>query len=242
MELFNWWGPPPASHSWGRKEPGLIDWSISCTSAQNSHDHFHGIDTRVNKNEGGDGQLGVTYPEPTGQGRTTPEGLKFHWTRANPEFHDDLKTPDGKKYFQTGRLDAPFLCYDGTPRPTRLRFEDPARTTHACGATGVEQIEVLVPASHEENYLTLLSNVIGAPPSLSKTGVGNMFKLGVPVEADGGKCSIWVHTEQSGQDEQWLCSRGIGPVKLRLQVNGRKGHGEEALGSEGSASHISLVW
>ncbi|EFW17303.1 hypothetical protein D8B26_000041 [Coccidioides posadasii str. Silveira] len=242
LELFNWWGPPPSNHSWGRKEPGLIDWSISCTSAQSRDEHYHGIDMRVNKSQDGDGGLGVRYPIPTSQGRTTPEGKKFHWTRANPEFHDTANTPDAGKFFRTGRLDAPFLCYDGTPRETRLRFGDPSRTTHPCGATGVDQIEVLVPSSHEANYLKLLANFTATQPGTSESGIGSVFKLGLPVEGEGSECTVWVHGERGAEDKQWLASRGIGPIKLKLRAKGREGHGEEVLGSEGSASHVSLIW
>lgn len=238
LELFNWWGPPPEGHSWGTKHPGLIDWSISCTSTQTADEHFQGVYQRTKQDCGGDGNLGVSYPEPTAQGRTTPEGLKLHWTRANPIFNDAVETPS-KDFFPTGRLDAPFLCYDGSPRRTRLRFDDPARTTHPCGAIGVHQIEVVVPSSHMENYSRLLSNFIGSQPSTGEAG--NIFSLGLPVETTD-HCSIWLHDDKRDEDEGWLRTRGIGPSKLRLRVKGREGHGEELLGMNGSASQVSLVW
>ncbi|KAL7927965.1 hypothetical protein ACQKWADRAFT_278348 [Trichoderma austrokoningii] len=240
LELFNWWGPPPEDHSWGAKHPGLIDWSISCTSAHSAEEHFQGVIQRMKQDQGGDGNLGVSYPKPTAQGRTTPEGLKFHWTRTNPDFHDAVETPS-KDYFPTGRLDAPFLCYDGSPRRTRLRFDDPARTTHACGATGVHQIEVVVPSSHMKNYSTLFSNFTGSQPGTIEAETGNVFSLGLPVETSD-HCSILLHGDESDKDEEWLRTRGIGPSKLRLRVKGREGHGEELLGMDGSASQVSLVW
>lgn len=240
MELFNWWGPPPEGHSWGTKQPGLIDWSISCTSAQTPYDHFQRVDQHVNTNNGGDGHLGVSYPEPTGQGRTTPQGLKLHWTRANPNFHNAPGTPN-EKFFPTGRLDAPFLCYDGTPRLDRLHYDDAARTTHPCGAIGIHQIEVVVTSSHMNNYLTLLSNLIGSQSTTVEGQTGNVFEIGLPVEATG-YCSIWLHEERNETDEEWLRTRGIGPIKLKLLVKGRDGHGEQPLRQDGSASQVSVVW
>lgn len=209
-------------------------------SSQTPQEHYQGVNERVNSQKGGDGHLGVSFPEPTAQGRTTPEGLKFHWTRANPDFYEASNTP-GDTLCPTGRLDAPFLCYDGTPRKQRLRLDDPARTTHACGATGVDQIEVVVPSSHMENYLTLLSNFMGSQPNPVPDEVGSLYTLGLPVESKGS-CTIWVHNERNEEDHQWLRTRGIGPLKLRLRVDGREGHGEEDLGTEGSASQVSLVW
>ncbi|OQE38587.1 hypothetical protein PENCOP_c008G00180 [Penicillium coprophilum] len=240
LELFNWWAQPPEGHTWGTKSPGLIDWSISSMSTQTPAEHFQGVSQRLNKYPGGDGNLGVSFPEPTGQGRTTPEGLKLHWTRANPDFHNASETPN-EKFFPTGRLDSPFVCYDGSPRLTRLKFDDPARVTHPCGATGVDQVEVVVPSSHMNNYSRLLSSIIGSPPSTAEGQPGCMFTLGLPVE-NKGECSIWLHGERNRKDEQWLDTRGIGPLMLRLRVKGREGHGEELLGKDGSATHVSLVW
>ncbi|KAF7719264.1 Uncharacterized protein PECH_004807 [Penicillium ucsense] len=239
LELFNWWDEPPKDHSWGTKEPGLIDWSISTTSMQTQQEHYDGIEQRINSATGGDGYLGVSYPPPSGQGRTTPQGTKLHWTRTNPVFHSSRETPDDE-FFPTGRLDAPFLCYDGTPRNTRLRFDDPARTTHPCGAVGMSQIEVVAPSSHMANYLTLLTNFLGSQPQKAEGNAGHVFSLGRPVE-DGGECSIWLHEERDEADETWLRTRGIGPLKLRLQTKDHKKRGEKLLGSDGSASHVSLV-
>lgn len=240
LELFNWWGQPPEGHSWGTKHPGLIDWSISCTPAQTADEHFNGVNQRVNKDYGGDGHLGVSYPEPTAQGRTTPEGVKLHWRRANPSFHSASETEE-EKFFPTGRLDAPFLCYDGTPRQKRLCFDNPARTTHPCGAIGVHQIEVIVPSSHMKNYLVLLSNVIGSRPTTIEGQLGCTFSLGLPVETTG-ECSIWVHNERNVRDEQWLLARVVGPLTLKLRVKNPEGHGEEPLGKDGSASQVCVVW
>jgi hypothetical protein len=166
--------------------------------------------------------------------------MKLHWTRANPNFGRASETPD-EKFFPTGRLDAPFVCYDGSPRQMRLRFDDPARTTHPCGAIGVHQIEVIVPSSHMGNYSTLLSSMLGSQASTVDGQVGSSFSLGLPVESKG-ECSIWLHEERDVEDEKWLSTRGIGPLKLRLRAHGREGHGEEVLGTEGSASHVSIVW
>ena len=238
IELFNWYSQPPAGDDWSGKDPGLVDWAISSSASISSEDHFRGVSSRLQSdNCTGDGQLGVSYPDTVEGGRKLPDGKIVRWKVSGPEFKESEKTPD-RSLFPKGRLDAPFLIYDITPRKIRLPMEDTQWTTHPCGALGVKEVQVLVPLDRLENYETLYSNILGA----KKTAVESGSALVIETPVGENAVQIRIDSPDNQEDMEWVRTRGIGLSAIRLQVQGRKGHGREALGGNGSASRISLIW
>lgn len=67
------------------------------------------------------------------------------------------------------------------------------------------------------------------------------FMIGSPLR-DSRLSNIWIHREQNSTEFDWLRDRGTGIRGLKLFVEGRDGNDEQALGSEGIASTISLKW
>ncbi len=67
------------------------------------------------------------------------------------------------------------------------------------------------------------------------------FMIGSPLR-DFRLSNIWIHREQNYADFDWIRDHGTGIRGLKIFVEGRDGHDEQALGSEGIATTISLKW
>ena len=220
---------------WGKKKPGLIDFALSSVESP-AESYVGGVNARLKEN-GGDGGLGVRYGQPTAGGRTRKDGVQVKWKVTRPEFSDSTHTPDDT-LFPGGRLDSPFFCHDVTERGVRVPFDDPEKSDHPCGATGILAVEVLVPESTIDSYVKLYSNVLHSVP-IHEQGV--KLDLGLPV-AQMGRSALRVLPAVNEEHGKWLRERGIGIFGLAIHTEGREGHGKERLGSEGSPYDLSLEW
>lgn len=247
LELFNWFDKPPDEDAknqpmrvWAKKQPGLIDFALSSLLTSTAGAHFDARVARLQTGEG-DGGLGVGYTAPEAGGRTRKDGVQVRWKVSRPEFAKVVNTPD-EALFPSGRIDAPFFCYDVTSRDIRVPFEDKGKTTHPCGATGVAAVEILVPKAKMDAYVKLYSSILGSSPTVvgeEDRENGSVFQIGLPVQS-AGLSAIRLRSEQDKRDVACLKQRGIGISGLTLTVGegqtGVKGH----LGAEGIASTISL--
>ena len=224
---------------WSKKKPGLIDFALS-SLASTAESYVYGVNTRLD-DKGGDGRLGVTYGGLIPGGRTRKDGVHVRWKISRPEFSKASNTPDDS-LFPGGRLDAPFFLHDVTDLDVRVPFDDPEKTSHPCGATGISAVEVLVPASKVEAYVKLYSNILDSPPGALIDHHGEKsvaLDLGLPV-TKMGRSAIHISSALNEGQDKWLKERGIGISGLVLRREGRKGRGKERLGSEGSSSTFWL--
>lgn len=109
---------------------------------------------------------------------------------------------------------------------------DPVKTTHPCGAVGVQQVEVLVPRGWLKEYVTLFASITGSTPEMVTGKEGVYFELGLPRD-DARRAKLWVHAELDDSDREWLSTRGIGISGLSLFIPGREDHGSKTLGEDG---------
>ena len=100
-----------------------------------------------------------------------------------------------------------------------------------------------MPKPRFDEHAALYAQILGASPRVDERGKVKRleFQIGSPVQ-DFGASNIGLHSEQDDTDQDWLRDRGTGIRRLLLSVAGRKGRGEEALGSEKIASTILLKW
>jgi hypothetical protein len=246
IELFSWIGPPPKDHPWGIKSPGLIDFALSVRAPSTGTSNWKRINANLSHDHR-DGQLGIRYGELQDGGRKTPAGDELRWQTSRPEYSNDKNTP-AESYSPEGRIEAPFWCHDITDRRLRTPFDDPAKTTHPSGATGIWRIEVVVPSSHIQEYARLYESVTGSkffesveesPHEESKSSY--YFRVGSPVSPTAAR-GVLVREPFQESDHEWLRERGIGFSGLILQVRGRDGHHTESLSSSGTGSRIKLIW
>jgi hypothetical protein len=247
LELFNWFDKPPDEDAknqpmrvWAKKRPGLIDFALSSLPMLTAEAHFEARMVRLQTGEG-DGGLGVGYAAPEAGGRTRKDGMQVRWKVSRPEFANAVNTPD-KALFPSGRIDAPFFCYDVTSRDVRVPFEDKEKTTHPCGAIGVAAVEILVPKAKMNAYGKLYSSILGSSPIVvSEEGGENglVFQIDLPVQ-NAGLSAIRLRSEQDERDVACLRQRGIGVSGLILTVGEGQTGVKGRLGAEGIASTISL--
>lgn len=117
-------------------------------------------------------------------------------------------------------------------------------TTHPCGAVGISTVQVVVPQSRDDNFAELYGHILGVSPRVvEEHGKSKrlVFEVGKPVHQYGSSI-ISLCSEQGPMDQNWLRDGGHGIRGIILSVAGRKGHGEEALGTEGTPSTVSLKW
>lgn len=228
-------------NSWLDKPAGLIDFALTTLRPFNSSENYRHLEMRLGDGAG-DGKLGVKFGKPQAGGRKRKDGVDVKWEITRPEYSEAAETP-GPGSYPTSRLDAPFFCHDVTARIIRVPFDENDLTKHPSKATGIAAVDVLVPPEKLSAYSTLYSSITGSTPDQingsSKKGVE--FKLTTPTSQGSGPV-IRVRVPTSTEDHEWLKNRGIGIRSIDISVEGRKGHGEEALASEGIGSSISLVW
>lgn len=189
--------------------------------------------------ENGDGQLGVRYGELKPGGRTTPAGVHLAWETLHPEYFSGPKSPD-TSYIPQGRLEAPFWCHDKTERHLRTPFDDPQKTTHPSGATGIAQVDILVPNFLLNEYTQLYRTVTGSQSETAeKDTPGNFIYTRSPVSKNDRQ-SIRIHVPQDSDEVSWLKERGIGLAGLSININGKGGHESKKLSSTGTGSRITL--
>lgn len=244
IELFSWIGTPPSDHPWGIKSPGLVDFALSVRTPSTSGSNWERLQNRLSE-PSGDGHLGVRYAKLEGGGRERPDGQRIEWENSRPDYFEGSKT--SSDFAPQGRIEVPFWCHDVTARNLRTPFDDPSKTTHPCGASGVREIEVVVPSWLLAEYSQLYASVTGAPSEWSlgaaaggKRKYGYLFQVESPVPSDLTE-HISVREPYQEADHVWLRERGIGITGLSLHVQGREGHGTHELGSSGTG-RITLIW
>lgn len=192
-----------SGHWWGDKKPGLIDYALT-TPAGTGDDAHKALVKRIKAADTGFEDAG--YRNPQAGGRTMPSGEEIKWKVAFPE--------------GVHRGEAPFFCYDVTPRNRRVPSDDTAATTHPSGAVGIFQVTVLVPAMETGNYVNLYSAIMDKPPK-SSLGAINSWPVEMPNPLDPvvEDPSIFVeplaHVPDGGDGD----SNGGGIAKVALRTN-----------------------
>jgi len=257
IELLNWITEPKEFFDWAGKPPGLIDFALTTPqSAQETHAAVTGrLESKSNDGDDeGDGGLGVRYKEPLFGGRKRRDGQQCQWYVTKPLFNDAAPhaPQPAEKYFPTGRLDTPFYCHDVTDRNLRVPYSDPSISKHPCGAVGILSVEVVVPETHIDRYMTLYSSVSGAAPKvhggyryMPTTSVSFPLSSPDPDAMRGlrGRVGIEIHAPRDGEDDAWLKERGVGIREVRIFVpaEGQDEVDERPLDSEGIGASLVLV-
>ena len=140
------------------------------------------------------------------------------------------------------RTDFPFFCHDVTPRTIRIPFDDNNKAKYPCGAVGISTVEVLAPPSSADKFAETYGLILDVPPRIyEERGTKDRSDLEIRLPNQGfGPSTVSLRSEQGEKDRDWLRDRGAGIRGLILSIVGRDGHGEEALGTEGIASTVSL--
>lgn len=247
LELYSWVGTPPTSHPWANRQTGILDFALSCRLPSTATSNWTRLTKRIAE-DNGDGLLGVKYDTLKPGGRTTLDGVKIEWDTLHAEYFDALKTPPAQYISTGGRIEVPFWCHDKTERRLRTPFDDPKKTTHPCGATGLSQVDIIVPESLLKEYVQLYETVTGGQAEPSQDSAlkdtvtsGYIIPLRSPISADTSQ-SIWVHPPLNEEDEESLKERGIGFAGFNLRIKGQSGHGFKKLGILETRSKIGLVW
>lgn len=228
IELFSWTGKPPPqpTHPWANRPSGILDFALSAaapsTPVTNRARLLSALDRADSSAAGGRGVLGVSYGALQPGGRATPAGEKVVWETLHPVYGD----PERR------RLEAPFWCHDVTERGLRVPFHDAAATTHPCGATGVAQVDVLVPEERVREYAGLYEAVTGA--EAREVGADFVLETRTPFDVEGRQRVV---VRGASEEERGERGVGFGGFALRVSADGREGR----LGEEGTAIRIRLV-
>ena len=232
LELFCWIDTPREFHAWANKSPGLIDFALTSLPPSTAQSLHHHIVSQLEENESSK-ELDISYTSPEAGGRFRSDGVQVKWETSRPV---SAKSAN--------RTDFPFFCHDVTPRNVRVPFEDQRETMHPCGAVGISTVEVLVPSSAADKLAELYGHILGVPPRiLDEHGNHKRSDFEVRLPNQGfSPSTVSLRSESDDKDRNWLRDHGTGICALVLSIAGREGHGEEALGTEGTASTISLKW
>lgn len=247
LELYSWVGNPTPGHPWSNRETGILDFALSSGLPSTATSNWTRLTKRLAE-DNGDGQLGVKYGALKPGGRTTLDGAKLEWETLHAEYFDAPKSPPAQYIPPGGRIEAPFWCHDRTERRLRTPFDDPKKTTHPCGATGLSQVDIIVPESLLKEYVQLYETVTGGQAEPSQDSAlrdtvasGYIITLPSPVSADTSQ-RIWVHPPLNEKDEESLKKRGVGFAGFNLKIEGQSGHDFKKLSIVDAGSKIGLVW
>ena len=232
LELFCWIDTPREFYAWANKLPGLIDFALTSMPPSTAQSLHNGVMSRLKDDQNYEG-LDVSYTLPEAGGRVKPDDVHVKWESSRPVSSKSAH-----------RTDFPFFCHDITPRNVRVPFEDDRKTKHPCDAVSISNVQMLVPESEVSKFAELYGRILGTPPKIVDES-GNCkkldFEIGLP-NRGYGQSSISLYSGESEVDQDWLRTCGTGICCLTLSLAGRQGHGEEALGTEGTASRIHLKW
>ncbi|TLS21541.1 uncharacterized protein PpBr36_10255 [Pyricularia pennisetigena] len=172
-----------AAHRWGARPEGrIVDWALTLPGAG---DEFPKVQDRVRTRH-----AGVVYGDPVPGGRTTPSGTELKWAVADPRRAQDGKGSDAL-VLPLDAGEAPFWCFDRTPRRLRVPHDVPANVEHPSGAVGVAGVTVFVADSAMlGSFKKVYDGIYGEEGSSIREdehgGHGYSWNVGIPV-ADGGK-------------------------------------------------------
>lgn len=246
LELFNWYDTPPPLDAkdlpmkvWGPKQPGLIDFALTSTT-MSAEECIRAVDQRLTQREDKDLGLGVRFQKPVAGSRKRADGVEVKWRVTRPVFSDREKTPS-LDLFPCERIDVPFFCHDVTERILRVASKDVAKTTHACGATGISACEILIPGGLLSEYSMLYGKILGSTPEVAGGTVGGgSFSLDVGVPQAVERSKLVVRAARSEKDIKRLKERGIGFSDLVIATSENLEGGRRSFGSDGIASTIWL--
>jgi len=247
LEFFNWYDTPPALDQehlpmrfWGPKTPGLIDFAITDTTHM-AEESVGAVNERLMEANDGDAGLGIKFGAPIGGSRKKADGVEIKWEVTRPEFSRGDKTP-GPELFATGRIDVPFFCHDITPRTDRVPSNDPNKTTHPCGATGIASCDILVPKHLLTEYGTVYSKILGSEAKPA-TGNGSTLILDIGVPQGSTRSTVVVRAAETEKDIQHIQERGIGfsDLVIAVKANSAEGKAKRPLGPTGIESTIWLA-
>ena len=210
----------------------MIDFAITSLPPSSAQSLHTDIMSRLSEKQVGD-ESDLKYTSPVAGGRSNKDAVQVKWESSRPV---STKSVD--------RTDFPFFCHDVTPRNVRVPFDDSEKTSHPCGAVGISAIEVIAPKSRSAIFTELYGQILDTRPRISdkRAKAARLdFEIGLPVEGFGSS-TISLCSEEEEMDQAWLRERGAGIHGLVLSVEGHEGHGENALGTEGIPSTISLKW
>ena len=232
LELFCWIDTPREFHAWADKPPGLIDFALTSVPPLTAESLHNDIQSKLRDNESGQ-ELDLSYTSPEAGGRSKPDGVQIKWKTSRPISSKSVN-----------RTDFPFFCHDVTPRRMRVPFEDSEITRHPCGAVGISIVEILVPKSELSKYAELYGLILGTTTKISgelSDEKRSNFELARP-NKEYGVSNIVLRPAEDQSNWDWLQNRGTCIRAIFLSVKDRQGHGEEALGTEGTVSTIFLKW
>ena len=235
LELFNWFDDPPSVDDekqpmrvWGQKHPGLIDFAL--TSTGSPEEYVDALNQRLEGNK-----LGVAYHQPVPGGRKRADGIDVKWKVSRPKFHTASHTPS-HRFFPGGRLDSPFFCHDVTERNLRVAFDAEGATTHACGATGISEVQILVSQGDLHDYVSLYKHVCGVDKSAIEEEDCISIELGTPISGPGSSKIVIRAPEELNR----IRERGIGISDIFISSKPGSPKTKKPLGSHGIASTIWL--
>lgn len=249
IELFNWIDDPyrdgrPNDHAdfpgWAQKPEGsFIDFALTGEGedvAQQTHRNLSAALSRLDPSN----NLPVVYDEPHSGGRKRVDGTTLRWQTTRPHYQSVTASNSN------ARLDLPFFCHDVTPRDLRVPCADDKITSHPCGATGVAEITIQVPASEFGSYLRLYHAVMGVHDLDHETALANggvVFEIGVPrAEVNGGYSSyLTLQSEGRGEPEieEFYKNSTIGIRQIELFARGVDVE-EKPLSADGLGQFIVL--
>ena len=101
-----------------------------------------------------------------------------------------------------------------------------------------------MPPSLADKFAETYGLILDVTPKIyDERGTNERSDLEIRLPNQGfGPSTVSLRSEQGEKDRDWLRDRGAGIRGLILSIVGRDGHGEEALGTEGIASTVSLKW
>ncbi|KAJ1330835.1 VOC family protein [Microdochium nivale] len=247
LEFFNWYDTPPALDQeslpmrfWGPKNPGLIDFAVTDTT-RSAEESVETVNRLLAASPDKDFGLGVKFGAPIAGSRKTGDGHEIKWELTRPEFTGGDKTP-GPELFPTGRIDVPFFCHDITPRADRVPSQNPEKTTHPCGATGIASCDILVPKHLLAEYTSVYSKVLGSKPVKAATDSGSSYVLDIGVPQGSVRSSVVVRAAESERDIRRMRERGIGFSDLVIAVKSKGPSGDSARRPLGTAGIESTIW
>jgi hypothetical protein len=223
-----------ASHWWGGKPPGWIDWALTSADARDVEAATARAQTGTASSQGrqksGGGGGGDEAPSPppapalgddgapwygAGRrgGRNKPDGTRIEWVVTFP------RVPP----FTRGEV--PFWCHDVTPRELRVPGGD-EQVVHASGAVGVAEIRIAAGREQVRAYADGYAGIAGTQVvGLAADGGGGCFAVPLSNPLDGkvnGAPRIVVGPPRDESEENRLTEQGAVLVEVVFLVDGDK--------------------
>jgi hypothetical protein len=195
-------------HWWGRKQEGtIIDWAYTLSEES----EFVEVQERVKASKSG-----IEFADPVAGGRTRPDGTQLRWAVAFPEAAEDAPSQN-----EPDRGEAPFWCFDRTPRHLRVPHDLPGNAKHPNGAVGVAGLTVVLAGekkfeSLKNTYSAIHSHAVDNTPDAS-------WEVRSPVLAHKKMARVSLQAIRGNTE-------GEGSIQLELFLrSGQEGVGREPI-------------